>query len=70
MAKDKYIQNTITEIAGTLDRNDNNELVVWINKGKDYPIESIDIVGLLGNMIGKQIALKLSDERDLTNEWL
>jgi hypothetical protein len=68
MAKDKYIQNTITEIAGTLDRNDNNELVVWIDKGKDYPIESIDIVGLLGNMIGKQIALKLSDERDLTNE--
>lgn len=68
MAKDKYIQNTITEITGTLDRNDNNELVVWIDKGKDYPIESIDIVGLLGNMIGKQIALKLSDERDLTNE--
>ena len=68
MAKDKYIQNTITEIAGTLDRNDNNELVVWIDKGKDYPIESIDIVGLLGKMIGKQIALKLSDERDLTNE--
>lgn len=68
MAKDKYIQNTITEIAGTLDRNNNNELVVWIDKGKDYPIESIDIVGLLGNMIGKQIALKLSDERDLTNE--
>nr|DAP86219.1 MAG TPA: hypothetical protein [Caudoviricetes sp.] len=68
MAKDKYIQNIITEIAGTLDRNDNNELVVWIDKGKDYPIESIDIVGLLGNMIGKQIALKLSDERDLTNE--
>lgn len=68
MAKDKYIQNTITEIAGTLDRNDNNKLVVWIDKGKDYPIESIDIVGLLGNMIGKQIALKLSDERDLTNE--
>ena len=68
MAKDKYIQNTITEIAGTLDRNDNNELVVWIDKGKDYPIESIDIAGLLGNMTGKQIALKLSDERDLTNE--
>lgn len=68
MAKDKYIQNTITEITGTLDRNDNNELVVWIDKGKDYPIESIDIVGLLGNMVGKQIALKLSDERDLTNE--
>lgn len=68
MAKDKYIQNTITEIAGTLDRNDNNELVVWIDKGKDYPIESIDIVGLLGSMIGKQIALKLSDEKDLTNE--
>lgn len=68
MGKDKYIQNTITEITGTLDRNDNNELVVWIDKGKDYPIESIDIVGLLGNMIGKQIALKLSDERDLTNE--
>lgn len=68
MAKDKYIQNTITEIAGTLDRNDNNELVVWIDKGKDYPIESIDIVGLLGGMIGKQIALKLSDEKDLTNE--
>lgn len=68
MAKDKYIQNTITEIAGTLDRNDNNELVVWIDKGKDYPIESIDIVGLPGNMIGKQIALRLSDEKDLTNE--
>lgn len=68
MAKDKYIQNTITEIAGTLDRNNDNELVVWIDKGKDYPIESIDIVGLLGNMIGKQIALKLSDEKDLTNE--
>lgn len=68
MAKDRYIQNTITEIAGTLDRNDNNELVVWIDKGKDYPIESIDIVGLLGSMIGKQIALKLSDEKDLTNE--
>lgn len=68
MAKDKYTQNTITEIAGTLDRNDNNELVVWIDKGKDCPIESIDIVGLLEDMAGKQIALKLSDEKDLTNE--
>ena len=68
MAKDKYIQNTIVEIAGTLDRNNDNELVVWIDKGKDYPIDSVDIVGLLGNMIGKQITLKLSDERDLTNE--
>lgn len=68
MAKDKYIQNTTVEIAGTLDRNNDNELVVWIDKGKDYPMESVDIVELLGNMIGKSIALKLSDERDLTNE--
>lgn len=68
MAKDKYIQNTTVEIAGTLDRNDNNELVVWIDKGKDYPMESVDIVGLLEDMVGRQITLKLSDEKDLTNE--
>ena len=68
MAKDKFTLNTTTEIVGMLDKNDNNELMVWIDRGKDLPMGTVNIIDLLENSTGRQIVLKLSSEKDLMNE--
>lgn len=69
MAKDKYSISSVVDIVGTLDYNQNEELVVNIEQGKgdNIVITEVDIVDVLRNCVGRQITIKLTDEEDKCN---
>ena len=69
MAKDKYSISSVVDIVGTLDYNQNEELVVNIEQGKgdNIIVTEVDIVDVLRNCVGRQIAIKLTDEEDKCN---
>lgn len=70
MAKEKYTITNIVDIVGQLDINDNNNLVIYVTKGSgDKAItQEVDVVPILNACVGRQIALKLTDEEDGYNE--
>lgn len=63
MAKDKYKQTTTIDIVGTLDLDaeDNLKITIW----KEEEFEKIDVREIFERNLGKQIALKISNEEDL-----
>ncbi len=63
MAKDKYKQTTTIDIVGTLDLDaeDNLKITIWQEDG----FEKIDVREIFERNLGKQIALKISNEEDL-----
>nr|DAU76171.1 MAG TPA: YonK protein [Caudoviricetes sp.] len=63
MAKDKYKQTTTIDIVGTLDLDaeDNLKITIW----KEDEFEKIDVREIFERNLGKQIALKISNEEDL-----
>lgn len=69
MAKDKYSISSVVDIVGTLDYNQNEELVVNIEQGKgdNIVITEVDLVEVLRNCVGRQIVIKLTDEEDRCN---
>ena len=69
MAKDKYSISSVVDIVGTLDYNQNEELVVNIEQGKgdNTIVTEVDIVDVLRNCVGRQITIKLTDEEDKCN---
>ena len=69
MAKDKYSISSVVDIVGTLDYNQNEELVVNIEQGKgdNIVITEVDLVDVLRNCVGRQITIKLTDEEDKCN---
>ena len=69
MAKDKYSISSVVDIVGTLDYNQNKELVVNIEQGKgdNIVITEVDLVEVLRNCVGRQIVIKLTDEEDRCN---
>lgn len=70
MAKDKYtILSTITLI-GSLDYNQNDSLVVYVEKGKgeNVSIVEVPLMDILDSCVGKRIELKLLDEKDKCDE--
>ena len=70
MAKDKYLISNIVDVVGTLDYNDNNELVILIEHGKgdNIVVTEVNALEILSRCAGRQIALKLTDEEDGYNE--
>lgn len=66
MAKDKYLISNIVDVVGTLDYNENNELVIRIERGKgdNVIITEVSAMEILSRCAGRQIALKLTDEED------
>lgn len=66
MAKEKYTITNIVNIVGQLDINDNNNLVIYVTEGSgDKAItQEVDVVPILNACVGRQIALKLTDEED------
>lgn len=69
MAKDKYSISSVIDIVGTLDYNQNDELVINIEHGKgdNIIVTEVDIVDVLRNCVGRQITIKLTDEEDKCN---
>ena len=69
MAKDKYISSSVVDIIGTLDYNQNEELVVNVEQGRgdNIIVIEVDLIEVLRNCVGRQIAIKLTDEEDRCN---
>lgn len=70
MAKEKYTITNIVDVVGRLDINDNNNLVIYVTEGNgDKAVtREVDVIPILNACIGRQIALKLTDEEDGYNE--
>lgn len=70
MAKDKYVISTNVDIIGKLDYNQQEELVVYIEKGKgdNMIIVEVPLMDILQSCVGRQITLKLTEEEDKCDE--
>ena len=70
MAKDKYTISTSVDIIGKLDYNQQDELVVYIEKGKgdNMIIVEVPLMDILQSCAGRQIMLKLTEEEDKCDE--
>lgn len=70
MAKNKYTVTEAVDIVGTLDYNQNEDLVVYVEVGRGDNIitNEIDIIGVLNQCVGRQISLKLTNEEDKCDE--
>lgn len=70
MAKDKYVISTNVDIIGKLDYNQQEELVVYIEKGKgdNMIIVGVPLMDILQSCAGRQISLKLTEEEDKCDE--
>lgn len=53
MAKNKYVKTDVLEITGTLDLNDDDEIIVVVDEETIVPISEI-----LNSRLGSQIAFK------------
>lgn len=53
MAKNKYVKTDVLEITGTLDLNDDDEIIVVVDEETIVPISEI-----LNSRLGSQVALK------------
>ena len=70
MAKDKYTVSTNVDIIGRLDYNQQEELVVYIEKGKgdNMIVVEVPLMDILQSCAGKQMILKLTEEEDKCDE--
>ena len=70
MAKDKYTISTNVDIVGRLDYNQQDELVVYIEKGKgdNMIVVEAPLMDILQRCAGRKIALKLTEEEDKCDE--
>lgn len=70
MAKDKYVVSTNVDIIGKLDYNQQEELVVYIEKGRgdNMIIVEVPLMDILQSCAGRQIMLKLTEEEDKCDE--
>ena len=70
MAKDKYTISTNVDIIGKLDYNQQEELVVYIEKGRgdNVVIVEVPLMDILQSCAGRQIMLKLTEEEDKCDE--
>lgn len=70
MAKDKYVVSSMVDIVGTLDYNQNEDFVIYIEQGRgdNMIVKEINLLDVLKHGVGRQISLKLTDEEDGCNE--
>ena len=70
MAKNRYTLTNTVDLVGTLDYNQDEKLVVYVEvgKGNDVVVTEVPLEDVLQRCIGMQIALKLSNEEDKCDE--
>jgi hypothetical protein len=70
MAKNRYTLTNTVDLVGTLDYNQEEKLVVYVEagKGNDVVVSEVPLEEVLQRCIGMQIALKLSNEEDKCDE--
>jgi hypothetical protein len=62
MARDVFRSITTTELIGTIDKNINDDVVVIVEGGKDESPYEVEVLELIKGNLGKQIALKITEE--------
>ena len=62
MAKDIYRAISTVELVGTIDKNNNDEMVVIVDGAKDELPTEVAIIELLENSLGRQISAKITEE--------
>ena len=60
--KHKFDSYSVTDIVGVLDKNENNELCIFVEL-KDN-IKEVPIVDLLGTMVGNTVQIKTILEKE------
>ena len=70
MAKNRYTLTNTVDLVGTLDYNQEDKLVVYVEggKGDNVVVSEIPLEEVLQRCVGMQIALKLSNEEDKCDE--
>lgn len=70
MAKNRYTLTNTVDLVGTLDYNQEDNLVVYVEvgKGDNVVVSEIPLEEVLQRCVGMQIALKLSNEEDKCDE--
>lgn len=70
MAKDKYTISSTVTLIGNLDYNQNDSLVVYVEKGKgeDMSIVEVPLMDILDGCVGRRIEMKIVDEKDKCDE--
>lgn len=70
MAKDKFVTTSVVDLVGTLDYNQNEKMVVYVERGKgdNIVVSEVDLMSVLSSCVGRQISLKLTDEEDRCDE--
>lgn len=70
MAKNRYTLTSTVDLVGTLDYNQEDKLVVYVEvgKGDNIVVSEIPLEEVLQRCVGMQIALKLSNEEDKCDE--
>ena len=70
MAKNRYTLTSTIDLVGTLDYNQEDNLVVYVEvgKGDNVVVSEIPLEEVLQRCVGMQIALKLSNEEDKCDE--
>ena len=64
--KHKFDSYLITDIVGVLDKNENNELCIFVEL-KDN-IKEVPIIDLLDTMVGNTVQIKTILEKELYND--
>lgn len=70
MAKDKYSISEIVDLVGLLDYDQDDKLVVAVEHGRgdNAVIVNVDLLEVLSGCVGKQISLKLTEEKDACDD--
>ena len=70
MAKDKYTISSTVTLIGNLDYNQNDSLVVYVEKGKgeNMSIVEVPLMDILDACVGRRIEIKIVDEKDKCDE--
>ena len=70
MAKNRYTLTNTVDLVGTLDYNQEDKLIVYVEvgTGDNVVVSEIPLEEVLRRCVGMQIALKLSNEEDKCDE--
>lgn len=70
MAKDKYTISSTVTLIGNLDYNQDDSLVVYVEKGKgeSMSIVEVPLMDILDTCVGRRIEIKIVDEKDKCDE--
>lgn len=61
MAKHKHVHKVIDEVVGSLEVNEDNQLVIRIFDNEGGIVEEVDVATFLQGLIGNEISIKAEE---------